>query len=192
MQKSGKDVCKRDTVTAKPGGEKWLVLGDSIVRNVGAERSNMRVECFPGIRSDQLHRVMEQRVIEKRDLGNPEAVIIHVCTNDLKRTSNIDYVMGDIYDLINTAKSKFSSSRVILSGVLRRAVSWHCIDAPNDKLEWVANTLGVTFVDPSSWVDNWGFSGDRLHLNRIGAQHLGQLFERVCDVGGGGQDRRGM
>jgi hypothetical protein len=43
-QESGNDVCKRDTVTAKPGGKKWLVLGDSIVRNVGAERSNMRVE----------------------------------------------------------------------------------------------------------------------------------------------------
>jgi hypothetical protein len=71
MQESGKDVCKRDTMTAKPGGEKWLVLGDLIVWNVGAERSNMRVECFAGIRSDQLRRVVEHRDIEKRDLGNP-------------------------------------------------------------------------------------------------------------------------
>lgn len=190
-QESGKDVCKRDTETAKPGGEKWLVMGDSIVRNVGAERLNMKVECFPGIRSNQLSRVVEQRDIEKSDVGNPEAVVIHVGTNDLKRTRNLDYVMGDIYDLINTAKAKFSSSRVILSGVLRRRdVSWRRIGAVNDRLEWVANTLGVTFVDPNSWVDDWGFSGDGLHLNRRGARHLGQLFERVCDVGGGEQERR--
>jgi hypothetical protein len=99
--------------------------------------------------------------------------------------------MGDIYDLINT-KSKFSSSRVILSGVLRRRdVSWRRIGAANDRLEWMANTPGVKFLDSNSWVDDWGFSGDGLHLNRRGARHLGQLFERVCDVGGGGQERRG-
>jgi hypothetical protein len=40
-------------------------------------------------------------------------------------------------------------------------------------------------------VDDWGFSGDGLHLNRGGARHLGQLFERVCGVGGGGPERRG-
>ena len=43
----GKDVGKGDTVTVKPVGEKCLVLGDSIVRNAGAEKSNTRVECFP-------------------------------------------------------------------------------------------------------------------------------------------------
>jgi len=44
----GKDVGKRDTVMVKPVVEKCLVLGDSIVRNAGAEKPNMRVECFPG------------------------------------------------------------------------------------------------------------------------------------------------
>ena len=51
-------------MAVKPRREKCLVLGDSIVRNVGAEKSDMRVECFPGIRSDQL-----RRVIQNRDLG---------------------------------------------------------------------------------------------------------------------------
>jgi hypothetical protein len=47
-------------VTVKPVGEK-LVLGDSIVKNAGTEKSNMKVECFPGIRADQLRNVMENR-----------------------------------------------------------------------------------------------------------------------------------
>ena len=46
-------------MTVKPVGEKFLVLGDSIVRYVGAEKPYMGVECFPGIRADQLRRVME-------------------------------------------------------------------------------------------------------------------------------------
>jgi len=49
------------------------LLGDSIVRNVGAEKSNMKFESFAGIRSDQRRRVMENRV-----LGYSDAVVIHV------------------------------------------------------------------------------------------------------------------
>jgi lysophospholipase L1-like esterase len=172
--------------------EKYLVMGDSIVFNAGAAKANTRVECFPGIRSDQLKRVVENRATERRDLGNPDAVVIHVGTNDIKRSRNLDYVMGDIYDLINTTKSTFSSSRVILSGVLRRSdVSSRRIGAANDRLEWAGRTLGVTFVDPNSWVEDWDFKGDGLHLNRREAQHLGQMFERVCGVGDGGHERRG-
>ena len=60
-------------MTLKPVGEKSVLLGDSIVRNVGAEKSNMKFESFAGIRSDQRRRVMENRV-----LGYSDAVVIHV------------------------------------------------------------------------------------------------------------------
>ena len=46
----------------------------------------MKVECFLGIRIEQL-----QRVIEKEDLRSPDSVVIHVGTNDLRRTGNLDY-----------------------------------------------------------------------------------------------------
>ena len=48
-----------------------MVVGDSILRNAGAAHADMTVECFPGIETEQLHRVIEQR-----DLGSPETVII--------------------------------------------------------------------------------------------------------------------
>jgi hypothetical protein len=79
---NGQDVGKRNTETGKPGGEKWLVMGDSIVRNVGEGKANMRVECFPGIRNDQLKTV--NRATERRDLRNPDDVVIHVGTNEKK------------------------------------------------------------------------------------------------------------
>ena len=101
-------------VTVKPVGEKCLVQGDSIVRTVGAENSNMRVECFPAFRTNQL-----QRVIENRNLGNSDALVIHVGTNDVRRSRNLDYIMGEVYDLVNTANAKFPGSRVVLGGVLR-------------------------------------------------------------------------
>jgi len=59
------------------GGD-CLMLGDSIIRNVGTEYSSMKFECFPGIRAGQLHRVTENM-----DLGIPDTVVIHVDTHDI-------------------------------------------------------------------------------------------------------------
>ena len=76
---AGREVGRRDTVPCHLKGGECLVLGDSIIRNVGTECSDMKFECFPGIRTDQL-----QRVIERRELGSPDSVVIHVGTNDLR------------------------------------------------------------------------------------------------------------
>jgi hypothetical protein len=111
----GREVGRWNTVPGNRKGDECLVLGDSIKRNVGTEFSDKKVECCPGIRTEELHRV-----IENRDLGNPDTVVIRVGTNDLRRTGNPDYVMEDVCDLVNTAKTKFSTSIVVLSGVLQR------------------------------------------------------------------------
>jgi len=122
------------------------VLGDSIVRNVGAETPNMRVNCFPGIRADQLRRVMENT-----DLGYSDAVLIHVGTNDIRRSRNLHDIMEEVYDLVNMAKAKFLGSRLVLSGVLRsKGVKWWRFRAANDRLEWVARNLGATSADLNS------------------------------------------
>jgi hypothetical protein len=76
---AGREVSRPDTVPGDRKGGQYLLLGDSIIWNVGTERSDTKVECFPGIRTEQLHRV-----IENRDLGNPDNVVIDMGTNDLR------------------------------------------------------------------------------------------------------------
>jgi hypothetical protein len=66
-------------------------------------------------------------------------------------------------------------------------VSWRRIGVVNDRVEWVANALGVTFVDPNCWMDEWDFNRDGLHINRRGARHP---YSRVCGTGGGRQKTR--
>ena len=83
---------QRDTKPTKQKVTNCMVVGDSVVRNIGAEHADMKVECFPGIKTEQLHRVME-----KKDLVSSETVIIHVGTNDLRTTRNLDFVMGEVY-----------------------------------------------------------------------------------------------
>ena len=83
--------------------------------------------------------------------------------------------MGEVYALVATAKSRFPNCRLVLSGVLRRRnTSWRRIGALNERLDWVANTLGVTFVDPNSWIEDGDFARDGLHLNGSGKRRLGQ------------------
>ena len=59
------------------------------MRNVGTGHTDMTVQCFAGIKTEQLHRV-----IEMSDLCSPETAIIHVGTNDLRTTRNLDFLMG--------------------------------------------------------------------------------------------------
>ena len=135
----------------------------------------MRVECFPGIRTDRLRRVMENR-----DLGRANMVVIHVGTNNVRRFRNLNYIMEETYDLVNMAKKNFPNSRLGLSGMLRRrGVNWRRVGTMNDRLEWVARKLGATFLDTNSWIRDGDFGRDGLHLNRNGARQLGDLYSRV-------------
>ena len=52
----------------------------------------MTVECFLGIGTEQLYRVLENR-----DIWSTDTVVIHVGTNDIKRNLNLDCVMGEVY-----------------------------------------------------------------------------------------------
>jgi hypothetical protein len=99
-----------------------------------------------------------------------------------------DTIMGEVYDLVKTAKVKFPGSSLVLSGVLRnKGVRWRRVGAANDRLEWVARNMGATFVDPNSWIRDGDFCRDGLHLNRNGARQLGDLYSRVCGIDGGSQ-----
>jgi len=70
---------------------------------------------------------------------------------------------------VSTAKKKLPNCRLVLSGVLRRRdETCRRIGALNDRFDWVANALRLTFVDPNSWIENGGFTRDGLHPNGRG------------------------
>lgn len=173
LQASTGVVSERIKNADKDTDKNVLVLGDSIVRHTGTGNDSLDVRCFPGIRTEQL-----RRVIENQDLGRPDAVILHVGTNDSKR--KVDYVIGDMYDLVTAARKKFPTAKLILSGLLRRRDShWTRVGLLNDGVDWVARTLGAQVVDPNAWIADGDFGRDGLHLNRRGAAKLGRLFTNI-------------
>jgi hypothetical protein len=59
--------------------------------------------------------------------------------------------MGNVYAVVNVAKTKFPQYKLTLSGVLRcRNVTWLCVGGLTTRHDWTAKTLGVTSVDPNS------------------------------------------
>jgi hypothetical protein len=82
--------------------------------------------------------------------------------------------MGDVYVLVKRAKTEFPQASLVLSGVIRRRdVSWRRIGALNDRNDWVARTLGATFLEPNSWIEDWDFGRDGLDINRSGEINVG-------------------
>jgi hypothetical protein len=132
------------------------MIGDSILRKVGEEHSDMKVECLPRVKTKQLHRV-----IEVSNLGSPESVIIHGGTTDMRTTRNLEFVKGEVYALASTAQRKLSNCRLVLSGVLRPSdVSWRRVRALNNRYDWVAKYLGLNFVYPNIWIEKGDFARD--------------------------------
>ena len=100
--------------------------------------------------------------------------------------------MGEVYELMATTEKKYNNCRLDLSGVLRRSdVPWRRIGALNDRLDWVANALGITFVDRNSWIGYWDLARDGVQQNGRGERRLGQLYARVSghNVGGVGTEK---
>jgi hypothetical protein len=100
---TGNEIGWQGTVQEHHEGKQCFVVDDSIIINVGTGQNHMMVECLPGIRTEQLHRFLGNK-----DLETLDTIVIHVGKNDLKRSENLDYVIGEVYSLVNKAKVKFS------------------------------------------------------------------------------------
>jgi hypothetical protein len=133
---------------------------------------------FSGIRAYQL-----RGVIENINLGYSDTVVINVGTNHVRRYRNLDYIVGEVYYLVNMAKAKLPGSRLVLSRVLkRRDVNWRRDGAAAERLKCIATNLRATFVDPNSWIRDVDFDRDGIQLHRNGARQLGDLYSRVCGI----------
>ena len=56
---AGREIGRRGAVPGHLKAGECLVLGDWIIRSVGTECSDMKVECFTGLRTERLQRDTE-------------------------------------------------------------------------------------------------------------------------------------
>ena len=73
-----------------------------------------KVECYPGIRINQM-----KKRIQERKQGDAGVVILHVGTNNVKGHGAHSEIIGEMWELIREAKDKFKGAEVVVSGILR-------------------------------------------------------------------------
>lgn len=152
-----------------------IILGDSMVRNVGRCVEESVVYCYPGIRVKQL----TQQVDEINE--NPDVVMVHVGTNDIHSSPTPSHIMEDMRKLVTKARNKFEGAKVVISGLIHRHdVDFKYISAVNSCLEWICKEMDMLFVDGNVWIKESDISGDGLHFNRKGTLQFGKLLNRVA------------
>ncbi|XP_046995108.1 uncharacterized protein LOC124607004 isoform X1 [Schistocerca americana] len=118
-----KDKCERNPAKQIDKSD-FFVIGDSMLKNVVVP--NCKVDVRPGIRPQQIVKHFNNiRNTEKSNQNNNDSntnfkgVIIHVGTNSI-RSSRQEEIINDIRNVIRSAKGLFTSSRIVINGILQR------------------------------------------------------------------------
>ena len=139
----------------------------------------MDVKCFPGIRTEELEKKIDNLGENRKE----DVVLLHVGTNDIKRAECDDHVMGLVWDLGMAAKKRFKKAKIIISGVIKRKdVSNRRIDYINECLDWVCEKQGLQFVNSNAWISEEDLARDGIHLNRRGSKTFGRLLLNVVSA----------
>ena len=106
--------------TEKTKKKTFVIVGDSIVRNVPSRSLNQSlkeyfsvVKSFPGATTQDMKDYIKPTTLRKRDM-----VILHTGTNDLKRNQNPSDVANEIINLTNNIK--ISGMEVSISSLIPR------------------------------------------------------------------------
>ena len=156
-----------------------VVLGDSLLKFAGEEckRKGYDVHCFPGIRIEELRHQVEKTDWKK---VHPDVIVIHAGTNNIRRGISATEIMGDTMDLVDCIRKQVPKTKIVISGILhRRNVSEHFIRRINTALDWLCSVHDCLMVDGNCWIGKFDIARDGIHLNRRGAQKLGNLLCKV-------------
>lgn len=166
-------------------GHPCLIVGSSLVRDARRhiERREARVIALPGATVRAV-----QREIQNMD-PDPEvrAMVLHVGGNDVKDAPSPDYIIGDLYNLVEDAKVKFTKANIVVNGILwRKGFSRKMVQIVNNDIRWMTNCLDVGFADPNLIIERRHYANDQVHLNaegnRIFAHFLKNSLSMLANV----------
>ena len=104
----------------------------------------------------------------------PNLIIIHCGTNDLRGQKEPDEIANDILNLSKSIKNE--GNDVIISSITRRTDRYgEKVHLVNTKLKGLCNENSLDYIDNSNLLENH-LSRDGLHLNYKGTLALAQNF----------------
>lgn len=151
------------------------IIGDSIIKEIkgwklSGNNNRVVVKTFPGASTNCMKSYVKPTT-EK----NPDGIILHCGTNDLRANSNPEELSLHIVNLALSLKTDTNS--VIVSGITARKDKLsEKVKAVNDILKHECGRRNLGFIDNSNIDADTHLNRSRLHLNVRGTNILGNNF----------------
>ena len=157
-----------------------FILGDSIIKNLNGylltkklrKRELIKVRLFTGAKPSCKYDHVKPTIQE----FNPNHIILHVGTNELKSFKRVSQISKSVIDLVLSLKSE--TNTVMISQIAPRK------DNLNNKVQEVnsrhINMCGerdITFVDHTDTIDiERHLNESKVHLNKSGTIEFAKIF----------------
>ena len=159
-------------------GKKTItILGDSITKEVKSQKLRKKlnkidkifIKIFPGATTSQMVHYAKPSLEY-----DPNIIILHCRTNDLRAEKEPDEIANDI---VRLGKSMMNEGNdVMISSLIKRSDRYgKKADLVNKKLKNKGNQNSIDYIDNSNLRDSH-LSRDGLHLNFKGTLALGDNF----------------
>ena len=152
------------------------ILGDSIIKDVhgwdlSSEKKKVVVKSFSGATTN----CMRSHIIPTKE-QNPDVIILHCGTNDLRKTDSLDSIATNILELATSVST--DTNRVIVSGLTQRNDQyWEKVDPLNNLLKSGASSRNIGFIEHPNINYRYHLNRSNLHLNRKGSLMVTQNFD---------------
>ena len=177
MKPDGKFTQKQKTTTT-------CIMGDSMVKNIKPKfiRKNINrnekvyVNSFPGANVRKMHHYAVPSLEYE-----PDQVILHIGTNELRSNKTTDDIANEIIDLALSMKQ--NNNDVKISGIIPRGDNLN--DKANDVnciLKSLCYENNMDYIDNSNILPSKHISNDDLHLNIYGIQMLTKNFSNAINA----------
>ena len=155
------------------------ILGDSIIKDIQGNRLSTNeekvvVKCFRGAKTECMYSYTIPPLKE-----NPDIVLLHCGTNDLKKEEDPNRVAQNIVSLATHISSKNSDKPVIVSSLVCRDDRFrNKIENVNLHLHKMCNERNIGYVENNNVKKNH-LNKSKLHLNSNGTAILVRNFKEV-------------
>uniref|UniRef100_A0A7M5WYG9 SGNH hydrolase-type esterase domain-containing protein n=1 Tax=Clytia hemisphaerica TaxID=252671 RepID=A0A7M5WYG9_9CNID len=160
------------------------IVGDSIIKDIKNhlptfDNAKVTVNSYPGATTQQLYTYTQSF-----DLNKPDAIIIHIGTNDLTMNENDAEVADNIINFATYLNGKYDVAVIISSLTYRIDFKYkhsRRIKAVNDALKSRCENLDLGYIENDNIKKYYLGSGGVL-LNKEGSAMLTYNFERVINI----------
>ena len=140
---------------------------------LSTKKENVVVKSFAGATTSQMYDYAKP-TLEM----NPDQLIIHVGTNDLRKTEDNQQIVKSIIDLAIHCHDTNGNPVVISSLTFREDKYRNRIGLINEELKSKCEERNIGFIDNSN-INKYHLNRSRLHLNAKGTTILAKNFKCI-------------